>query len=121
MQLRVRTCWHVCNMLLKIVFCAKVHFWRAWLVANKLPSLFAGIEQLLHSLEKLGPQLKDRQGDLQFLHDMLNSNEFQSILTVRNTHTHTIQTHTLIPQYVLMTYYPVAIGPSRGIQSYCRF
>ena len=71
MQLRVRTCWHVCNMLLKIVFCAKVHFWRAWLVANKLPSLFAGIEQLLHSLEKLGPQLKDRQGDLQFLHDML--------------------------------------------------
>lgn len=41
-----------------------------------------GIQQLLVSLEKLSPMLEGRDDDLQFLRDMLVSNEFHSLITV---------------------------------------
>ena len=46
------------------------------------PSLSTGIQQLLVSLDKLSPMLEGRDDDLQFLRDMLVSNEFHSLMTV---------------------------------------
>ena len=43
----------------------------------------AGIQQLLKSLETLSPRLDGRQEDLQFLSNMLQSDEFHSLLKVR--------------------------------------
>ena len=43
---------------------------------------YQGIQQLLASLENLTPMLKGRDDDLQFLRDMLQSNEFHSLMTV---------------------------------------
>ncbi len=44
--------------------------------------LFAGIQQLLESLEQLTPNLPERKDDLQFVRNMLHTNEFHSLVTV---------------------------------------
>ena len=41
-----------------------------------------GIQQLLVSLEKLSPRLEGREEDIQFLKDMLQTEEFHSIMKV---------------------------------------
>ena len=44
-----------------------------------------GIQHLLHSLQKLSPQLKGREEDLKFLQHLINSNEFHSLIQVHCT------------------------------------
>ena len=66
--------------------------WWAWLVllahvhtctsSCYYPIFYAGIQQLLVSLEKLSPRLEGRQEDIQFLKDMLQTEEFHSIMRV---------------------------------------
>ena len=54
----------------------------------------AGIQQLLLSLEKLSPKLEGREDDIQFLKDMLQTEEFHSVVRVYNsTASHTVQYH----------------------------
>lgn len=44
-----------------------------------------GIQQLLVSLEKLSPKLEGREDDIRFLKDMLQTEEFHSIMRVWKT------------------------------------
>ena len=54
----------------------------------------AGIQQLLLSLEKLSPKLEGREDDIQFLKDMLQTEEFHSVMRVwKHCITHTVQDH----------------------------
>ena len=47
---------------------------------NALSSV--GIQELLASLEKLSPELEGREDDIQFLKDMLQTEEFHSVMRV---------------------------------------
>lgn len=46
----------------------------------------AGIQQLLASLEKISPKLEGREDDIQFLKDMLEMEEFHSVMKVLTTY-----------------------------------
>ena len=54
---------------------------RGWFSNSGLLSL-AGIQNLLNSLQTLSPRLEGREKDLQFLQDLVNSNEFHSLMQV---------------------------------------
>ena len=42
----------------------------------------SGIQSLLDSLEKLSPRLEGRKDDLEFLQNLVSSNEFHSLMQV---------------------------------------
>lgn len=59
---------------------------RGWVCSRSILSPYffpcAGIQNLLHSLQKLSPRLEGRTEDLQFLQNLVKSNEFHSLIQV---------------------------------------
>ena len=98
MQRKVSFLKQVCSLLAKRCASAKTFCSWAWLVLlfvlwrtqSQAPTarepnaslVCAGIQQLLLSLEKLSPKLEGREDDIQFLKDMLQTEEFHSVMRV---------------------------------------
>ena len=53
-----------------------------------LCDLVSGIQQLMSTLEKVSPMMKDREEDLSFVKRVVQSNDFQSLMHIHNVIKH---------------------------------
>ena len=54
-----------------------------WVGLKVLQSVFfADVNNILKVLDKLAPAMKDRQKDIQFLKEFVNSNDFRTLMKV---------------------------------------